>query len=66
MGRKLHVTGGMAIQALGLLILVLTGNYSDRGSEQTYSLLLWGSFTLGLGTGTLYPVLLACISDWVR
>lgn len=66
MGRRVQVVLGMLIQGAALLILVLGGMYAGAGSALTFDLLVWGSFTLGLGTGTLYPVLLACISDWAE
>jgi MFS family permease len=64
LGRRVQVCAGMLTQGAALLILVLAGLYARAGSQLTFDLLVWGSFTLGLGTGTLYPVLLACVSDW--
>ena len=66
MGRRAQVVIGMLVQGCALLILVLAGIYAGAGSSLTFDLLVWGSFTLGLGTGTLYPVLLACVSDWAE
>ena len=66
MGRRVQVVIGMLTQAAGLLILILGGLYGGQSSQLTFNLLLWGSFTLGMGTAILYPVLLACITDWAE
>ncbi|GAA2897031.1 MFS transporter [Pseudonocardia halophobica] len=58
-GRKIPVVAGMAIQAVGLLIIVL-------GLSRAFLAGLVGSFLLGVGTALVYPALLAAISDGVH
>jgi len=53
-GRKGLVVGGMWVQAAGLLLTALTGEF------------MWwlvGSIMLGLGTAMVYPSLIAAVSD---
>ncbi|GAA4704856.1 MFS transporter [Pseudonocardia yuanmonensis] len=58
-GRKIPVVAGMAIQAVGLLIIVL-------GLSRAFLAGIVGSFLLGVGTALVYPALLAAISDGVH
>ncbi|MFC5951393.1 MFS transporter [Pseudonocardia lutea] len=58
-GRKVPVVAGMAIQAVGLLIIVL-------GLSQAFLAGIVGSFLLGVGTALVYPALLAAVSDGVH
>ncbi|MHB8628837.1 MAG: MFS transporter [Aggregatilineales bacterium] len=53
-GRKLLITGGLWVQAVGIALFVLS-------SGQPPWLLATG--VMGLGTGMVYPTLLAAISD---
>jgi MFS family permease len=53
-GRKPLITGGMALQALGIFLIAATAGF-----------LPWaiGAVLLGLGTAMVYPTLLAAIGD---
>jgi MFS family permease len=53
-GRKPLITGGMALQAVGIFLIVATSGF-----------LPWavGAVLLGLGTAMVYPTLLAAIGD---
>jgi MFS family permease len=53
-GRKLLITGGMWIQGLGIVV-VLVGN--------TFAWWATGAVLLGIGTAMVYPTLLAAIGD---
>lgn len=53
-GRKPLVTGGLWVQSLGIALLVL-------GADSSAWLL--AAIVMGLGTGMVYPTLLAAISD---
>ena len=66
LGRREQIAFGLLTNAAALVILVLGGTQTTKGSQLTFDLLLWGSFTLGLGTGIMYPVLLAAIVDWAE
>jgi MFS family permease len=54
MGRKALIVGGMWLQAVGLLVVVLTEGFTPW---------LVGMVLLGLGTAAVYPTLLAAVSD---
>lgn len=58
-GRKVPVVAGMAIQAVGLTVIV-------AGLSHAFVAGLAGSFLLGVGTALVYPALLAAISDAVH
>lgn len=53
-GRKKMIAGGMWLQAVGLLLLLLTRGFGPWAGSLTI---------LGLGTAMVYPTLLAAISD---
>ncbi len=53
-GRKWLIAGGMAVQAVGIWLTVLT---------REYAWWLTGAALQGLGTAMVYPTLLAAISD---
>lgn len=54
LGRKWMIVAGLWIQAIGILMVVLVGNFG-----------LWvtAAVLMGLGTALVYPTLLAAISD---
>ena len=54
LGRKWLIAPGMVVQALGLLLTL---------STTTFNGWIAGSVLLGLGTGMVYPTLLAVVSD---
>lgn len=53
-GRKPLITGGMALQALGIFFIVATQGFVPWAG---------GAIMLGLGTAMVYPTLLAAIGD---
>lgn len=53
-GRKPLITGGMALQALGIFAIVATSGFAPWAI---------GAILLGLGTAMVYPTLLAAIGD---
>lgn len=53
-GRKILITGGLWVQAIGIALFVL------RSGQQAW---LLATAVMGLGTGMVYPTLLAAISD---
>jgi MFS family permease len=53
-GRKVLITSGMWVQALGIGVIALAQNGAGFGT---------GSVLLGLGTAMVYPTLLAAIGD---
>jgi len=53
-GRKRLIGAGMAVQAVGMWLILATG---------TFDWWLGGSVLLGLGTAMVYPALLAVVSD---
>jgi MFS family permease len=53
-GRKPLITGGMAVQALGIFIIVASVGFAPWAA---------GAVLLGLGTAMVYPTLLAAIGD---
>jgi MFS family permease len=53
-GRKPLITGGMALQALGIFLIVATSGFPQWAG---------GAILLGLGTAMVYPTLLAAIGD---
>jgi MFS family permease len=53
-GRKILITGGLWVQAIGIALFVLSS------SQQSW---LLATAVMGLGTGMVYPTLLAAISD---
>jgi MFS family permease len=53
-GRKPLITGGMALQALGIFAIVTTAGFAPWAL---------GATILGLGTAMVYPTLLAAIGD---
>jgi MFS family permease len=53
-GRKPLITGGMALQALGIFLIVATSGFPPWAG---------GAILLGLGTAMVYPTLLAAIGD---
>ncbi|UCH26710.1 MAG: MFS transporter [Trueperaceae bacterium] len=55
-GRKPLVTSGMGLQGLGLVVLALSG---------TFALTILAALMLGLGTGMVYPTLIASVADRV-
>lgn len=54
LGRRPLIAAGMAVQAAGIWLIVVTG---------TFGWWLVGTVLLGLGTAMVYPVLLAVVSD---
>lgn len=58
-GRKWLIAGGMWVQAIGIVLTVLSGNL---GAEGFWGFVL-GGVLLGLGTAMVYPTLLAAIGD---
>jgi MFS family permease len=54
LGRKWLIAGGMAVQAIGIVVTVLHPSFSGFAS---------GGVLLGLGTAMVYPTLLAAIGD---
>ena len=53
-GRKPLITGGMALQAVGIFVIVATTGFTPWAI---------GAVLLGLGTAMVYPTLLAAIGD---
>jgi MFS family permease len=53
-GRRPLIISGMLVQALALMLI---------GLAESFTLWLWASVLLGLGTAFVYPTLLAAISD---
>jgi len=53
-GRKPLITGGMAVQALGIFIIVASAGFAPWAA---------GAALLGVGTAMVYPTLLAAIGD---
>jgi MFS family permease len=53
-GRKPLITGGMALQAVGIFLIVATSGFLPWAA---------GAVLLGLGTAMVYPTLLAAIGD---
>ena len=53
-GRKPLITGGMALQAVGIFLIVATSGFVPWAG---------GAVLLGLGTAMVYPTLLAAIGD---
>ena len=53
-GRKPLITGGMALQALGIFLIVATSGFLPWAA---------GAVLLGFGTAMVYPTLLAAIGD---
>jgi MFS family permease len=53
-GRKVLITGGLWVQAIGIILFVLSNG------QQSW---LMATGVMGLGTGMVYPTLLAAISD---
>jgi MFS family permease len=53
-GRKPLITGGMALQALGIFLIMATSGFLPWAG---------GAVLLGLGTAMVYPTLLAAIGD---
>jgi MFS family permease len=53
-GRKPLITGGMALQALGIFLIVATSGFAPWAL---------GAVLLGVGTAMVYPTLLAAIGD---
>jgi MFS family permease len=53
-GRKWLIASGMWVQALGIVVIVLSS---------TFALFATGAALLGLGTAMVYPTLLAAIGD---
>jgi MFS family permease len=53
-GRKPLITGGMAVQALGIFIIVTSAGFAPWAV---------GAALLGVGTAMVYPTLLAAIGD---
>jgi len=53
-GRKPLITGGMWVQAVGILVVLLTDDFWSWAA---------GAVLLGLGTALVYPTLLAAIGD---
>jgi MFS family permease len=53
-GRKPMITGGMAIQGLGIFLIVATSGFAPWAVS---------AILLGLGTAMVYPTLLAAIGD---
>jgi MFS family permease len=53
-GRKILITGGLRVQAIGIVLFALSSG------QQTW---LLATAMMGLGTGMVYPTLLAAISD---
>jgi MFS family permease len=53
-GRKWLIAGGMWVQAVGILVIVLSSAFVPFAA---------GSVLLGLGTALVYPTLLAAIGD---
>ncbi len=53
-GRKIFITGGMLLQAIGISVIAL-------GAE--FSIFAVGLATIGAGTAMVYPTLLAAIAD---
>src|SRR5262249_1549086 len=53
-GRKILITGGLWVQAIGITLFVLSSG------QQPW---LMATGVMGLGTGMVYPTLLAAISD---
>lgn len=55
LGRKTLIYPGMIIQAIGIWVVLISGN--------TFFGLIAGMVLLGVGTAFVYPTLLAAISD---
>jgi MFS family permease len=53
-GRKPLITGGMAVQALGIFVIVASSGFTPWAV---------GALLLGVGTAMVYPTLLATIGD---
>lgn len=53
-GRKPLIAGGMAVQALGIFLIVATSGFAPWAG---------GAVLLGIGTAMVYPTLLAAIGD---
>jgi MFS family permease len=53
-GRKWLIAGGMWVQALGIVVIVLSGGFAGFAT---------GAVLLGVGTAMVYPTLLASIAD---
>lgn len=53
-GRKWLIAGGMAVQAVGIAVVVLAGGFAGFAT---------GAALLGIGTAMVYPTLLAAIGD---
>src|SRR5690606_2963552 len=53
-GRRLLIVAGMAFQGAGLLVLAAASSYATA---------LLAAVLLGLGTGMVYPVLIAAVAD---
>lgn len=56
-GRKLLIVGGMVTQAIGIVVVAVTG---------TFMVFALGCVLLGVGTAMVYPTLLAAIGDVVH
>jgi MFS family permease len=54
LGRKPMIAGGMAVQALGIFLIVATSGFAPWAG---------GAVLLGIGTAMVYPTLLAAIGD---
>ena len=54
LGRKPMIAGGMAVQALGIFLIVVTSGFAPWAG---------GAVLLGIGTAMVYPTLLAAIGD---
>jgi len=61
-GRKLMIVIGMWMQAAGILIVATAPTLAHSPAEN-FSLWIFGSVLLGVGTALVYPTLLAAISD---
>lgn len=53
-GRKPLITGGLLVQSSGIFLFVIMSNYTGW---------MFAAFIMGLGTGMVYPTLLAAVSD---
>lgn len=53
-GRKILISAGMVVQAVGILIIAMFGSFYPY---------LFGAVLLGVGTAMVYPTLLAAIGD---